>query len=722
MKMNEQDILDAVTAELENSAYIHNLQASLSYYLGRPNGTEVQGRSTVTSTDVADVIEWLMPSIMESFTQNNEVVVFDPVHQGDELQAEIEYTYVYEVLMKQNPGFVILHTFIKDALMQRNGLLKVYYEKNKKVWLDRFTGLDEVEFQALGNYTNAKVSKVTRNMDGTYDADVEFFKEAGKICIVPIPPEEFRYNNDHNSIDLSTARFTAHVVQKTMSDLIKEGYSRKDLEELPKSVDSIDRAYRFNGQGEPYNNNVTGTDESTQPIEIVEAFMQLDINDDGIAELVKITAVGSDLTVTKLLSVDEIDALPWISATAILMSHKFQGLSLYDRIREIQDQKTTLWRNIFDNIYFQNNQRTLVLETMVNLDDLLVSRPGGIIRTKNLDAVRPLITPPLAQGSQDMMTYLDQVRGGRSGVTPDGASKGLDIGDRVGSEGVKELMTAKEALAGLIIRVIAETGIKPLCCKIRDIATQHVDSVVDLRFRGNWVKIDPKTWKDRTLTTVRVGTGSGNVSAKKEALQTVLSIQKEITAQPGQALVNPSKVYRTLDEYCKLNGLVGAYNYFVDPQSEEGKQQAQQAQQSAQQQQQQQAQMTQVQLKAESDIAQAEVGKVKVMQENVQLKAQLESIKNQLAAAKQQYDAELSKMEHELNVNKNAASNISAISELQFKYHQLEVNTGLKLLELQKSVKEFNSTQKGLEADETGTDEEGVDSIEPMETGTNEID
>ena len=202
--------------------------------------------------------------------------------------------------------------------------------------------------------------------------------------------------------------------------------------------------------------------------------------------------------------------MPWVSTTAFLMSHKFQGISITDRLKQIQDQKTALWRNMFDNMYLQNNQRNVVIEGQVNMDDLLVSRPGGIIRAKRLDAITPLITPQLGVDAYNMMSYLDQVRAGRTGVDPDGQANPVNIGDRVGSQGVERLMNAKEELVGLIIRVIAETGIKPLCTKIRDLSIEHIDSVVDFRFRGQWHKINPSAWPERTQCTVRVGTGTGN--------------------------------------------------------------------------------------------------------------------------------------------------------------------------------------------------------------------
>lgn len=270
--LSKDDILSIVTSELslsDSSSYngvgLVSLENSLSYYLGRPNGTEIEGRSQVTSTDVADAIEWIMPQIMKSFTQNNEVVIFDPVHDGDEKQAELESEYVYEVLMKQNDGFIILHQFVKDALMQRNGILKVYYAKLNETKTSDYTGINEDQYNQLLSAEGVDLVEESRYIDQgltiqkqqsiqmqmqqhqqqmqdpqymqqlqqnpeamaqmeqqmaqaqeelekpvmLYDVKISVERLRGKIYIDPVPPEEFRVNAQHNSLCLDKARFTA---------------------------------------------------------------------------------------------------------------------------------------------------------------------------------------------------------------------------------------------------------------------------------------------------------------------------------------------------------------------------------------------------------------------------------------------------------------------------------------------------------------------------------
>ena len=439
--LDDTQILNIVGQELSNAAGGNendtidaNRQAALAAYLGDSEPVP-EGRSSVVSTDVADAIEWIMPEIVKAFTQNNEVVTFDPQFEGDEKQAELESKYVYDILMKDNNGFIVIHQFIKDALMQKNGFIKVFYNDEEEVTTDHYTGLTEVEYNMVIADPDVEVLEESIEMSEQnipiFDIKIKRTINNKKLCVISVPPEEFRVNRMHNSVDLSEARFTAHVTSKTRSDLVAEGFSKDLVDSLPtNSPVNEDTDYRFYMQGEVTEPDGDLTSDPSQHIvQISECYMRMDANEDGIAELVKVTVAGWD-SPSKLLDIEEIDEIPFISSTAILMSHKLFGLSIYDRLIEIQNQKTSLWRNILDNMYLQNNQRTIVVENQVNLDDLMISRPGGIIRVKRDGAVTPYPTPPLSSDSYKMMDYLDQVRAGRAGVSPEGAVTDNMIGDR----------------------------------------------------------------------------------------------------------------------------------------------------------------------------------------------------------------------------------------------------------------------------------------------------
>lgn len=696
--IDDTDILTLLSAELaasdpitSNGNSAQGLEEALDYYLGNPNGTEVQGRSQVTSTDVADAIEWIMPQVMKSFTQSNEVVVFDPVSEGDEEQAEIESEYVYDVIMKQNKGFISIHTMVKDALMQNNGVLKVYYEAITETEYRSFTGIPREHVEAI--LANPAVELLEKseydeiddlgNSHQVCDIRVEKETNSGKISIDTVPLESFRINSQHNSIDPSEARFTAHIVEKTISELVSEGYDLDELLEMPTGTNYTDKEYRFSAQGDETNiGGDISEDRSQRLLEVAECFIHADLEGKGISKLYKIVAVGGD-DPTHILSVEEIESTPWVTTTAILMSHKFKGLSIFDRLKEIQNQKTALWRNMFDNLYLQNNQRNIVVEGQVNMDDLLVSRPGGIIRTKRTDSIVPLITPQMNGDAQNMMGYLDEVRAGRVGVSAEGAATPQNVGDSVGSQGVDRLMSAKEELVGLIIRVIAETGIKPLCIKVRDESRKHIDTIKDFKFKGKWVQLNPADWGNRVSTTVRVGTGTGDRQQQVGSIQNIITMQKEALATPGQAICNEQKVYDAINDYCKFSGLNSASKYFVNPSSDEGKEARQKADEQSKVQQEQEQQMQQQMAEAQQKVADAEVEKAKAQMANIHLKGQIESGKGMLQQQKQEYEAQLRAAGLQIQEDKQETDMVGRFAEMEFRYNELEQRTALELTRIE---------------------------------------
>jgi len=702
--LSDSDILAIIANELSTATYstgddsVGHLETSMSYYLGRPNGTEVVGRSTVVSTDVADTIEWIMPQIMESFTQVNEIVKFDPIGPNDFRQAELESQFCYDVLMKDNDGFVLIYELVKDALMQRNGVLKIYYDKNNEREINKFTGLTEEGLAVLvsNGYDVISLSTYLENDIEYYDTTVEKLCSYGKINIDSVPLEEFRLSAHHNSIDANKARFTAHSVAVTISDLIEEGYDEAVLNEVP-GYHEYNSDYRWammdeNGQ------YVDSEDPSLALLQKHECIMRIDIDGSGVAKTMKITCVGSDNEPAVILSKEHVNEMPWVTTTPIIMPHKFQGLSIYDRLKQIQDHKTAIWRNILDNMYLQNNQRYAVIEGQVEMRDLLVSRPGGVVRTKRLDAIKPLETPQMSNVAFDMMRYLDEVRAGRSGVQADGNASPVAIGDRVGSQGVDRLLNAKEALVGLIIRTIAETGIKPLMVKIRNLLLAHQDAVQDYEFRGEWIQIAPQSWVKKRKCTVKVGTGTGDSDKKLAALQSILQVQTTAIQNPQQVLVDQTKIFSTLDDICKLSGLNSATRYFIDPATQEGQQKQQLVAQQAQEDQQKQEQATIVQLQNEAKIAESAVTSANAQLEATRYRSQNEQLKLKLEAEKAAYQTKLAELEQQLNEYKTGMDGTIEAETLAFKREELDKKLALEYDKLNKEIP--NNIDNSLELEQ----------------------
>src|SRR5262249_54437682 len=145
---------------------------AMDYYLGdmAKDMPAPEGRSRAVSTDVADTIEGLMPSLMEIFCGGDEVVRFEPVGPNDSAAAEQETDYVNHVFMQVNPGFLILYTFIKDALLSKTGIVKVWWEDRTIEERETYYDLTDDAFALL-----------------TADPDIEITAHSARPAL---PPQE----------------------------------------------------------------------------------------------------------------------------------------------------------------------------------------------------------------------------------------------------------------------------------------------------------------------------------------------------------------------------------------------------------------------------------------------------------------------------------------------------------------------------------------------------
>ena len=669
--LDQEEILALVSNELQNcelsDEWVSRKNTAEAYYRGDlPRGPEIPGRSSVTSTDVADAVEWILPSIVESLS--GKAVKFRPCSAADEAQAELETDYSHFLFNEENNGYLNLYTAAKDALLTGVGVLKCYYDDTPERVVENYSGLQEPQLQALLADPMVEVTEIERSETDGIAVTVARITKQGKVTVETVPPEEFRVNDDHDSCDLKDARFVAHTRRVAASDLLAQGYDEDIIAEAQDS--NIDRDW------DSYSTDTD--DESQKQIVITEAYMRADINDDGISELVKITVTGEH-TPSDILDIEEISEIPFVAMNAIVKPHSFYGVSVFERLKQIQDLKTAILRSTMDSYYQSTNRMKVVQEGQVNLDDLLVTRPGGIIRAKGHNAVMEIGGTPIGMEAFQLLQFADEQKRSRVGVSSDMAGQNQLVNNE-SAHAVERLMSAQEMLTGLIVRSIAETGIRPAYRMCRDLMVRYHNAVTPFKFRGKWQNINPADWGDRSRMMVTVGSGAGDEQQKMGALQQIFAIQQQFQQDPMQAMVTPKHMYATLNDFINFNGLGDSEQYFANPESPEGQQlgqqKAQEAQQAQQQQMQMQAQQLEMQqqaLQAQQQVAQAEQVKAQATMQNGQLKAQIDAMK----ASHQQ----------EIDMMKNQIAAAKEAGAQRFNVQKLQTDAALKLTELELAAK-----------------------------------
>jgi len=541
---------------------------ALDYYDQEPFGDEVEGRSQIVTSDVQDTVEWILPSLIKIFTSSDKAVEFEPEMPADEAGAKQATQGVNYCFYRQNNGFLVLYSWFKDALLQKNGYCKVWWDDSKKVRKEKYYGLTDMQFMMLGQQPEVEILAHTPNPDA-HDVEIQITETTGRCRVEPVPPEEILVNREHRSVDLQDCRFVAHRCKKTASDLIEMGYDKKIIDKITSDDDQVENSpewlARRRFDEEQQDDEDTNGDDATRTIWVTEAYILVDYDDDGIAERRKVIKAGKTV-----LENEECDYIPIISMAPIIRPHRHIGKSVAELAMDIQLIKSTLWRQSLDNLYLTNAPRSAVLSSasgtaQANLDDLLTVRPGGVVREYVPNAVRPLVVPYVGQHSMQMIEYLDQQRMNRTGVN--NLSSGLDA-DAINKTARGAVLAENQMMqkVELIARVFAETGVKALFKCMLYYLSKYSMKPMMFRLRDEFVEYDPRQWNHMMDMTVNVGLGTGNKDQQLLHLNTIMQIQEKMVMMGGlNRTVTEKNVYQAAAKLVENAGFKSVEDFFTDP-------------------------------------------------------------------------------------------------------------------------------------------------------------
>jgi len=589
--MEQNELKSILQAEIDDaigfieSETVEQRKQALQAYLRQPYNNEVEGKSQIVTGEVAEAIDGALPSLVRIFTGSDNIVVFEPQGPQDEASAKQATDYCNWVFSRDNAGVAILHDWFKDALMQKNGIVKAYWENKEDITKERYFDLSDDELAMLmSDETMEIVEQDTTEfpiydpmgqpvidptgvpvMGSTHNVVVQKRKKSGKVTIENVPPEEFLISKKARTI--ADSPFVAHRQMLTRSDLVAMGFNKKQVEGLQMD-DALaytpERVARYSAGEQPY--QVQTDDPSMQEIEVFECYVKTDMNGKGIAALTQVFYASNEILQDEdgKEMVEEVDYVPFHSICPIPIPHKFFGNSLADRTTDLQLIKTTITRQMLDNLYLTNNARVVAVEGQVNLDDLLTSTAGGVIRAKSQGAVQQLVVQNVAQAAFPMLQYLDTVQSKRTGVSD--ASQGLDpaILQNVTAAAVASMQQAGAGKIELMARIFAETGVKSLFQGILHLLCKYQDKARMVRMRGEFVEFDPRTWANQYDVSINVGLGAGNRQEQMAMLSMVLAKQEQLIAQYGPAnpYVSPAQYRGTLGRMVEIAGFKDSAEFY----------------------------------------------------------------------------------------------------------------------------------------------------------------
>ena len=671
-KLDDNKLRSVIESEIDDAiGYLETettdeRQQALEYYMREPYGNEVEGKSQIVTGEVAEVVDGALPQLMKVFTSSKDAVVFEAVNAGDEPIAEQATVYVNHIFYKDNNGFEIMHDWFKDALLQKVGVVKAYWNDETDTTTEKYYRLNDDELMMIMQDEEVEIVEqnttivqeaVFDEMTGmevspalsSHDVKVKRTRSKGKVAVENVPPEEFLISKRARTIEDSP--FVAHRKMVTRSELIAMGYDEKTVMGLS-TGDALEfspeRIARYTRGENP--TDMDSNDESMQLVEYYECYLKTDYDNDGIAELRRVCYTNNEI-----LHNEECDYIPFHSVCPIPIPHKFYGHSLADRAMDLQLIKSTITRQMLDNLYLTNNYRVGAVEGQVNLDDLLTSTAGGVVRMKNPNAIVPMTVQSNAAQSFPMLQYLDEVQSKRTGISDAQQGLNADVLQNVTATAVAAMTSAAQGKLELIARIFADTGVSSLFKGILALVCKYQQKERIIKVNNKYVPMNPREWINEFNLTVNVGLGTGTKQEQLAVMQMILDKQEQIITQYGLSnpLVNLKQYRDTLARFVNMAGFKDDSQFLMDVTVE-------QAQQIAQQ--------------------QAQAGQTNPQVEAAQAIAQVEREKAQLKAQTDQAKLELEKQQLELKTQRE-------MLELQQKQIQFEKEMAIKEMELAQKAK-----------------------------------
>ena len=619
---------------------------SQRYFDGEVDIGEEEGRSTVVATKVRDTVRAIKPSLMRVFLSTDRAVEYVPAGPEDVQFAEMATKYM-QYKFNELGGYRIINDAFHDALVKKVGVVKAYWDTYTDQEIYEYNALNDQEYSVIVNEDGVDVLEhsVTQSMEidpmgmqvemPRHDLKISRSTERGDMCIESVPPEEFFVDRGAKRIEDSYV--VAHRTQMRVSDVVAMGFDFEEVSELTglSTADTTANEEEFERRG--YDTAYTQEnvqDPSMRLVAITEAYMKIDVDGTGVAQMQRCIMGGDDY---QLLSVEPCSEVPFAVFEIDPEPHTFFGRSIADLLMNEQDASTMMLRGVLDNVALTNSPQREIVDGQVNIDDLLNNEIGGIVRTKAPGMIRDMAVPFVAGQTLVAIQYMDAEIESKTGVTK--ASSGLNP-DAMQSTTAAAVNATIQAAAGqveVMARNLAEGGMRRLFKLMLKLMVENVDEAVMMRMAGGqYQPVDPRYWNAKMDVTANVGLGTGREDQRSAALAQALQLQMQVYQGygPNNGLVTMTNIRNTLADMLAVQGVRNADRYF-SPMDE-------QREQMLQQQAQQQQQQPPVDQQAQA-IIQAEQIKAQANKEVQMLKLQIDAQK-----AIAQDDRERDKMDQEL--------------------------------------------------------------------------
>lgn len=533
------------------------------YYLAEPYGDEEDGRSSVVTTEVREVVRGILPSLLRVCYGPDGAVEFVAPRPDLEQQAKTLTKYIKHVVAQDNPGFLEFHAWFKDAGIRRLGWMKYWWEDTSEASTQVFEGVPAEMLAMLEQNQNVSYTVLDEAKDENgqpvYKCEVTTTTPNGRARFMAVPPEEMLISPSARSVQGAT--LVAHVRELRISDVVQMGYNLDEL--IPHSGQSSTVRLTADVLARENDRSVNSTsddtiDDSTRPIVFTEAYVLLDRSGNGIASRYKIHFVGD--TFHMIGEPEPVSRVPFSAICFDPEPHTLIGLGLADDAMDLQLITSHVLRGTLDSLGNTLDPATAFVEGQVEVKDLLNPERGKLIRMRQPGMVQELYHDFVGKEAFPIFDLLDRMKENRTGQSK--AAQGLDADALQSStkQAVAATLAKSQERLELIARIVAETGLKDFYRGLYLLLKEHQDFARTVRLTGgSYLTVNPQDWTDEFELEVRAGLGVGTADEKKAVLNEIAMAQANILVASGQFIGNPlvplSAYRNTLARMTELAGL-----------------------------------------------------------------------------------------------------------------------------------------------------------------------
>ena len=594
--MDETALIAAID-DSDNRSYgsnLSNLTAALSaeralsidLYLGKNVDPAPEGQSNVIDRTVFETVQWILPSLCRIFANGDDVVQVVPVSDKDVDGAKQESGYLNWLVTQKHPWFDLFLEWATDALLTKNAYFLVYRDHKRTVEIEKYEAQTKLGLSYLLQDSNVELidsqqyeakdlppEPVLDPQTGQpivdengqpimrpamlYNCTIRRRNSEKDLCIRVLPPE--RVKVDQRAFNWRVdekCNYFEYWEETTLTELREQGFDvPTDIADDPEIYTQED--YARDQYGERRLERYKPSDPSMRRVKARMIWIRCDYNGDGVAELLQVLRVGR-----RILYKEEVSRIPVASGVACPLPHRHIGISIADMVSDIQRIKTSVMRQGLDNLYLSNNPQKVLNEQVVNIDDALISRPGGIIRATDINQIRHESAPFVFPQAIEALQYLDDVRQNRSGVN--GNFQGIDKNSvNNTATGMQVLTTMAAQRVEQIARILA-FAIEDLFSIIHEQVLKMGHKQETIMLDGKWVEVDPGSWKKRNSFRICVAFSAGNKDAQMGRLMALLQQQTQ-AFQLGIPVVTPENYFNTLVELTKSADFAAPERFWTNP-------------------------------------------------------------------------------------------------------------------------------------------------------------